>query len=96
MLFTIKLSKNSRNRVKQILTREDGRSTMDSVLALHPVTLGLILGVPEDLFLTEIYHLNVAEVNRQQLSMMLTVQKLNNVDRNQGSLKKVGHLRRLQ
>ena len=69
---------------------------MDSVLALHPVALGLILGVPEDLFLTEIYHLNVAEVNRQQLSMMLTVQKLNNVDRNQGSLKKVGHLRRLQ
>ena len=69
---------------------------MDSVLALHPVALGLILGVPEDLFLTEIYYLNVAEVNRQQLSMMLTVQKLNNVDRNQGSLKKVGHLRRLQ
>ena len=30
-------------------------STMDSVLASHPAALGSILGIPEDLFLTEIY-----------------------------------------
>ena len=40
-------------------------STMDSVLDSHPVAPGSILGVSEDLFLTEINSLNVAEINRQ-------------------------------
>ena len=38
---------------------------MDSVLTSHPVAPGSILGVPEDLFLTEINSLDVAEINRQ-------------------------------
>ena len=38
---------------------------MDSILASHPVALGLILGIPEDLFLMEIYSLNIAEIYRQ-------------------------------
>ena len=40
-------------------------STMESVLDSHPAAPGWILGVPEDLFLTEINSLNVAEINRQ-------------------------------
>ena len=43
------------------------RSTMDSVLASHPVAQGSILGIPaEDSFLTEIYSLDVAEFHRQR------------------------------
>ena len=37
---------------------------MNSVPASHPAALGSILGVPEDLFLTEINYLDVAEINR--------------------------------
>ena len=32
-----------------------GHITMDSFLALHPAAPGSILGIPEDLFLMEIY-----------------------------------------
>ena len=38
---------------------------MDSVLASHPAAPGSILAIPEDLFLTEINYLDVAEINRQ-------------------------------
>ena len=40
-------------------------STMDSALASHPGALGLILGIPGDLFLTEIFSLDVAEIHQQ-------------------------------
>ena len=39
---------------------------MDSVLAPHTSAPGLILGVPEDLSLTEMYSLDVAEIHRQR------------------------------
>ena len=38
---------------------------MDSILASLPAAPGSILGVPEDLFLTEFNSLDVAEINRQ-------------------------------
>ena len=44
------------------MRRGGPHSTMDSVLAPHTSAPGLILGVPEDLFLTEIYSLDAAEV----------------------------------
>ena len=40
-----------------------GRSTMDSVLASHPAARVLFSAFPK-----EIYSLDVAEINRQQLS----------------------------
>ena len=49
---------------KLFVRQEKGlHSTMDSVFALHPVAQGSILGIPEDLFLTEIYSLHVAEIH---------------------------------
>ena len=36
---------------------------MGSVLAFNPAAPGLILGFPEDLFLTEINFLDVADIN---------------------------------
>ena len=40
---------------------------MDSVLVLasHPAAPGSILGIPEDLYLTEINSIDVAEINWQ-------------------------------
>ena len=35
---------------------------MESILASHPAAPALILGIPEDLFLMEIYSLDVAEI----------------------------------
>ena len=45
-------------------------STMDSVLASHPVAPCLILGVSKDLFLTENNYLDVAEINRQHCTAL--------------------------
>ena len=45
---------------------------MDSVLALNPAALGSILAIPEDLLLTEIYFLYVAEINRQLDCLILS------------------------
>ena len=36
---------------------------MDIVLASHPAAPGLILGIPKDLFLMEIYSLDVGEIH---------------------------------
>ena len=51
-------------------TLQDGRphSSMDSILASHPAALGLILGIPKDLILNEIYSLNVAEIHQQGIA----------------------------
>ena len=53
---------------------------MDSIIALHPVAPGSILGIPEvGLFLTEINCLDLSTA--ALLSIKWTVQKLNNIDR---------------
>ena len=51
-------------------TLQDGvpHSSMDSILASHPAALGLILGIPKDLILNEIYSLNVAEIHQQGIA----------------------------
>ena len=38
-------------------------STMDSILASHPLALGSILGVPKDLFHTKMLSIDVAEIH---------------------------------
>ena len=49
---------------------------MDSIPASHPAALGSILGIPEDLFLSEIYSLNVAEIHRQRTAQRVDSAKL--------------------
>ena len=50
---------------------------MDRILASHPAAPALILGVPEDLYLLEIYSLNVAEIYRQRTASRVDSAKLN-------------------
>ena len=52
-------------------------STLDSVLASQPAASGLILGIPEDLFLVEIYSLGVAEIHGQRFAYRVDSAKLN-------------------
>ena len=61
---------------------------MDSVLALHPATLGLILGVPKNLFLAEIILSTLLRFmdSTALLSIKWTVQRLYNVDRTHQAL----------
>ena len=61
---------------------------MDSVLALHLAALGLILGVPQDLFFADII-LSILLRFIDSTALLIfkwTVQKLNNIDRTHQAL----------
>ena len=52
-------------------------STLDSVLASQPAASGLILGIPEDLFIAESYSLGAAEIHGQRFAYRVDSAKLN-------------------